>query len=241
MREVATERWKTEGRRGGGGGGGGEGRRKREGEDSREEEEEGNNRMRRKEKDSRMRRREEGDGGGRRREEGDGGGRRREEGDGGGRRREEGDGGGRRRKEGDGGERREGAGKRRSSDPPTSLPPSTHEGRPGGRKKSEAPPFWQVEIAPLLSQISSSSSTDPEALKLAVDQLWAGLSRRACLGRVGGVVGGKQRSSVLRSVFSLLDSTDPHLLTKLAKIIIAVSALCVYQEAGCLVYSIKSI
>ena len=125
--------------------------------------------------------------------------------------------------------------RRRGSEPPlmTGAHPQsqTMEHAAVKKKKSEAPLFWQTEISPLLSQLSSSSSSSalgPEALRLTVDQLFVRLRERECFGRSGGAAGVKQRSAVLRAIFSLLDSTDPSLLMKLAKIILAVS--CIYTS-----------
>lgn len=104
------------------------------------------------------------------------------------------------------------------------------------KRKSEPPSFWQAEISPLLSQLSllPTSPLDPEEVRRVVDDLFQRLKQRQCCGRTGGVAGVKQRSAVLRVIFSLLDSPDPSLLMKLANIIIAVShtPLPPYSEDG---------
>ena len=82
-----------------------------------------------------------------------------------------------------------------------------------------------MEISPLLSKLSLPSPPDPEAVREVVDELHKRLRERQCLGRTGGVAGVKQRSAVLQVVFSLLNSSDPNLLMKLASIIMAVSPL----------------
>ena len=132
------------------------------------------------------------------------------------------------REDGMGGEWR---GERRSSVPLQTL--RAHPPRPpqkGGRvegkkRKSEIPQFWHTEISPLLSKLSPPSPPDPEGVREVVDELHRRLRERQCLSRTGGVAGVKQRSAVLQVVFSLLNSSDPSLLMKLASIIIAVSPL----------------
>ena len=89
------------------------------------------------------------------------------------------------------------------------------------KKKSDPPPFWQAEIVPLLSRLSLPPS-DPLEVRETAAKLHKKLRERECYGRSGGVAGVKQRSAVLRSIFSLLDSSDPRLLLKLAHIIISV-------------------
>ena len=119
---------------------------------------------------------------------------------------------------------------RRSSEPLqiTGTHPHSHENKSkkaAVKRKSEPPSFWQAEITPLLSQLSllSTSPLDPEEVRTVVDELFQRLKQRECCSRTGGVAGVKQRSAVLRVIFSLLDSPDPSLLVKLANIIIAVS------------------
>lgn len=127
-------------------------------------------------------------------------------------------------------ERKKSGGKhdhRRSSEPLQiiGINPHRQEKKAAVKRKSEPPSFWQTEISPLLSQLSllPTSPLDPEAVRRVVDELFRQLKQRQCCGRTGGVAGVKQRSVVLRVIFSLLDSPDPSLLMKLAKIIIAVS------------------
>ncbi len=90
----------------------------------------------------------------------------------------------------------------------------------------EALPFWASEVAPLLQELDSASSSSPDhvpALCKTSDSLLSVLERRELLGRTGGVGGGKRRAAVLRTVFRLLDHKDPRLILKLSKIILAVS------------------
>lgn len=119
---------------------------------------------------------------------------------------------------------------RRSSEPLqiTGTNPHSRENKSkkaAVKRKSEPPSFWQTEITPLLSQLSlvSTSPLDPEDVRRVVDELFQRLKQRECCSRTGGVAGVKQRSAVLRVIFSLLDSPDPSLLVKLANIIMAVS------------------
>ena len=93
------------------------------------------------------------------------------------------------------------------------------------KKKSQSrqPEFWDAEFAPLIFQLSQGSRLDPAHLGGVVDQLHQQLRERGCYGRSGGVAGVKKRSEVLKVVFSLLDSSSPSLLVKLAAVIISVS------------------
>ena len=112
--------------------------------------------------------------------------------------------------------------------PPQSSPVETTRRSGGARKKKKSescPPFWESEISPLLSRLSLGYQLDPAQLEETVDTLHRRLRERECCGRLGGVAGSRLRSEVLRAVFSLLDSSSPSLLVKLAKIIISVSVV----------------
>ena len=113
--------------------------------------------------------------------------------------------------------------------PPQSSPVETTRRSGGARKKKKSepcPPFWESEISPLLSQLSLGSQlVNLAQLEETVDDLHQRLRERECCGRLGGVAGSRPRSEVLRVVFSLLDSSSPSLLVKLAKIIISVSVV----------------
>lgn len=84
--------------------------------------------------------------------------------------------------------------------------------------------IWDSEVAPLLLELDSASSSLEEVSHLyqISDSLWDVLDRRELLGRSGGAGGSKRRSAVLRSVFRLLDHKDPRLLLKLSRIILGV-------------------
>lgn len=91
-------------------------------------------------------------------------------------------------------------------------------------KKSDTFPFWDTEVAPFLAELDAATlATDVTDLYRVCDSLWGSLERHDLLGRSGGMGGSKRRAATLRSVFRLLDRKDPHLLLKLAKIILAVS------------------
>lgn len=86
--------------------------------------------------------------------------------------------------------------------------------------------FWDTEISPLLSElkvgVASPHSVSPTHLCDVCDGLWASLQHHGLLGRGGGMGGKGRRSEVLRCVFQLLDHSDPRLLLKLSRIILAV-------------------
>ena len=90
-------------------------------------------------------------------------------------------------------------------------------------RKSEAVAFWDVQVAPLLSELETTSSDDVTHLCQVCEALWTTLEQQNLLGRTGGAGGSKRRGAVLRTVFRLLDHKDPQLLLKVARIIIAVS------------------
>ncbi len=90
---------------------------------------------------------------------------------------------------------------------------------------------WDSEVAPLLLELDSASSSSPDQvprLHQVSDALWAVLDGRDLLGRTGGAGGSKRRGTVLRTVFRLLDHKDPRLLLKLSRIILAVSGRSQY-------------
>ena len=90
-------------------------------------------------------------------------------------------------------------------------------------KKTEAVAFWDAEVAPLLSELETTSSDNVTHLCQVCEVLWSILEQRDLLGRTGGAGGSKRRGTVLRTVFKLLDHKDSQLLLKVARIIIAVS------------------
>lgn len=94
------------------------------------------------------------------------------------------------------------------------------------RKSTVELPFWDGEVVPLLSALENTPYSETANLCKVCDSLWSSLERHNLLGRTGGVGGTKRRSTVLRTVFKLLDHRDPHLLLKVAKIITAVSVHC---------------
>ena len=88
--------------------------------------------------------------------------------------------------------------------------------------KGKAVAYWNTHIAPVLLELSPSTQ-DTQRLCLLLDRLWEGLCAGNFLGRSGGVGGSKRRGTVLKAVFRLLDSKDPKLLLKVAKILFGVS------------------
>ena len=88
--------------------------------------------------------------------------------------------------------------------------------------KGKAVAYWNTHIAPVLLELSPATQ-DTQRLCLLLDRLWEGLCAGNFLGRSGGVGGSKRRGTVLKAVFRLLDSKDPQLLLKVAKILFGVS------------------
>ena len=88
--------------------------------------------------------------------------------------------------------------------------------------KGKAVAYWNTHIAPVLLELSPATQ-DTQRLCLLLDRLWEGLCAGNFLGRSGGVGGSKRRGTVLKAVFRLLDSKDPKLLLKVAKILFGVS------------------
>jgi hypothetical protein len=86
--------------------------------------------------------------------------------------------------------------------------------------KEKATAHWNAHVLPLLNKLHASAHNSEELSQL-LDDLWEKLSRGNYLGRNGGVGGTKKRSAVLKTVFVLLDSKDPQLLLKVAKILLA--------------------
>ena len=79
---------------------------------------------------------------------------------------------------------------------------------------------WEEQVGPILSAINSASKADTEVLCELCANLWTTLQLGNTIGRSGK---SKQRSSVLRTMFQLLDSKDSRLLLRATKIILAVS------------------
>lgn len=77
---------------------------------------------------------------------------------------------------------------------------------------------WEKEVTPVLNVITSVSKSDTEVLCELCASLWTALQLGNMIGRSGK---SKQRSSVLRAMFQLLDSKDPKLLLRATKIILA--------------------
>lgn len=98
-----------------------------------------------------------------------------------------------------------------------------NDGRKSRKSSTVDLPFWNNEVVPLLSALESTSYGETAKLCEVCDSLWARLEEHNLLGRTGGVGGTKRRSTVLRTVFKLLDHKDPRPLLKVAKIITAVS------------------
>ena len=88
--------------------------------------------------------------------------------------------------------------------------------------RKNAAEVWESCIAPLLEELDSRSS-DTERLCAVCDDLFVVLERERMLGKSGGLAGVKQRGVLLRVVFRMLGYKEPKLLTKLARIILAVS------------------
>ena len=103
-----------------------------------------------------------------------------------------------------------------------------NDGRKSRKSSTVDLPFWDGEVVPLLSALESTSYSETTKLCEICDSLWLRLKEHNLLGRTGGVGGTKRRSTVLRTVFKLLDHKDPSLLLKVAKIITAVSKLINY-------------
>ena len=92
-------------------------------------------------------------------------------------------------------------------------------------RKAEAVAFWDAQVAPLLSELETTSSDDVAHLCQVCEALWTNLVQQNLLGKTGGAAGSKRRAAILRTVFRLLDHKDPQLLLKVARIIIAVNTL----------------
>ena len=84
-------------------------------------------------------------------------------------------------------------------------------------------PFWDSDVLPLLKKLDSTPYDSVTQLCETCDLLWSSLETHSLLGRTGGVGGTKKRGSILRTVFRLLDHKNPHVLLKVARIILAVS------------------
>lgn len=78
---------------------------------------------------------------------------------------------------------------------------------------------WDKHVAPILNTMTSTNKSDCEKLSELCTRLWTVLESYNVIGRGKG----KHRSSVLRTMFQLLDCKDSRLLLRAAKIILAVS------------------
>ena len=84
---------------------------------------------------------------------------------------------------------------------------------------------WEKQVTPVLNAINSASKSDTEVLCELCTNLWTVLQSSNTIGRSTGK--SKQRSSVLRTMFQLLDSKESRLLLRATKIILAVSLIVV--------------
>lgn len=100
---------------------------------------------------------------------------------------------------------------------------SSRTPKQSSRKSSSELPAWDTEILPLLKKLDATPYESISELCETCNLLWARLLAHSLLGRTGGIGGTKRRGSVLRAIFRLLDHKNPHLLLKVAKIILAVS------------------
>ena len=105
--------------------------------------------------------------------------------------------------------------------------PSAGSGAPSPKRAASSPKekavaYWNTHVAPLLPELNPATQ-DTQKLCLLLDRLWEGLCAGKFLGRSGGAGGSKRRGTVLKAVFRLLDSKDPRLLLKVAKILFGVS------------------
>jgi len=78
---------------------------------------------------------------------------------------------------------------------------------------------WDKLVAPILNTITTTNKADSEKLSELCTRLWTVLESHNVIGRSKG----KHRSSVLRTMFQLLDCKDSRLLLRATKIILAVS------------------
>ena len=93
---------------------------------------------------------------------------------------------------------------------------------------------WEKQVAPVLNAINSASRLDTEVLCELCTNLWTTLQSSNIIGRATGK--SKQRSSVLRAMFQLLDRKESRLLLRATKIILAVSSTLLYNVFGIVVF-----
>nr|XP_054752945.1 armadillo repeat-containing protein 2-like [Lytechinus pictus] len=106
----------------------------------------------------------------------------------------------------------------------------------GGRREDESPEealYWNERVSPILEKLASLSKAklDEDAAQEACslcNDLYSTLEARDMLGR-----GAKRRSSALKAVFKLLDQTDPRLLIKASKIVLALDVTGSNLKALC--------
>ena len=98
---------------------------------------------------------------------------------------------------------------------------------------------WEKQVTPVLNAINSASRLDTEVLCELCTNLWTTLQSSTIIGRATGK--SKQRSSVLRAMFQLLDSKESRLLLRATKIILAVSSTLLCNVWYCCVskYQVK--
>ncbi|XP_030851091.1 armadillo repeat-containing protein 2 [Strongylocentrotus purpuratus] len=106
----------------------------------------------------------------------------------------------------------------------------------GGKREDETPEealYWNERVSPILEKLASLSKVklDQEGVLGACglcNDLYSTLEARDMLGR-----GAKRRSSALKTVFKLLDQSDPGLLLKASKIVLALDVTGSNLKALC--------
>ena len=92
---------------------------------------------------------------------------------------------------------------------------------------------WEKQVTPVLNAINTASISNTDGLCALCTNLWTALQSSNIIGRTTGK--SKQRSSVLRAMFQLLDSKESRLLLRATKIILAVSSTLSFNVCYCCV------
>lgn len=96
------------------------------------------------------------------------------------------------------------------------------------KPKDELVSYYEENVKPLLTQMEERFA-EKNMKELCQDclKLWNALEKKGLIGKASGSFSARRRGEILRTVFKFLDLSDPRLLLRLGRLILAVSDLMI--------------